>query len=108
MQSYNVVLSTDEATVVAEYSPEKQNRIQYQSEAELEDAMIKQLQSQGYEYLELHMPQEMIDNLRVCMQELNGYTFTDSEWDRFFMHCCTQCPQPCHRPLPTHASAGDS
>ncbi len=84
MQSYNVVLSTDEATVVAEYSPEKQNRKQYQSEAELEDAMIKQLQAQGYEYLELHTPQEMIDNLRICMQELNGYTFTDSEWERFF------------------------
>jgi len=84
MQNYNVVLATDEATVVAEYSPEKQNRKQYQSEAELEDAMIKQLQAQGYEYLELHTPQEMVDNLRICMQELNGYTFTDSEWDRFF------------------------
>ena len=23
------------------------------------------------------------------------------------MHCCTQCPWPCSRPLPTHASAGD-
>ena len=23
-------------------------------------------------------------------------------------HCYTQCPQPCSRPLPTHASAGDS
>ncbi len=84
MQNYNVVLSTDEATVVSEYSPEKQNRKQYQSEAELEDAMIKQLQAQGYEYLELHTPQEMVDNLRNCMQELNDYTFTDSEWDRFF------------------------
>ena len=84
MQNFNVVLSTDEATVVAEYSPEKQNRKQYQSEAELEDAMIKQLQAQGYEYLKLHTPQEMVDNLRICMQELNGYTFTDSEWDRFF------------------------
>ena len=21
------------------------------------------------------------------------------------MHCCTQCPQPCSRPLLTHASA---
>lgn len=84
MQNFNVVMVTDEATVVAEYSPEKQNRKQYQSEAELEDAMIKQLQAQGYEYLELHTPQEMIDNLRICMQELNGYTFTESEWDRFF------------------------
>ena len=24
------------------------------------------------------------------------------------MHCCTQCPQPCSRPLPTHASTVDS
>ena len=24
------------------------------------------------------------------------------------MHCCTQCPQPCGRPPPTHASTGDS
>lgn len=77
-------MATDEATVVAEYNPEKQNRKQYQSEAELEDAMIKQLQAQGYEYLEIHTPQEMVDNLRICIQELNGYTFTDSEWDRFF------------------------
>ena len=25
-----------------------------------------------------------------------------------FMHCHTQCPRPCSRPLLTHASAGDS
>ena len=24
------------------------------------------------------------------------------------MHCCTQCPQPCSRPLLIHISAGDS
>ena len=24
------------------------------------------------------------------------------------MHCCTHCPQPCSRPLLTHASTGDS
>ena len=24
------------------------------------------------------------------------------------VHCCTQCPRPCSRPLLTHASAGDS
>ena len=25
-----------------------------------------------------------------------------------YMHCLTQCPQPCSRPPPTHTSAGDS
>ena len=24
------------------------------------------------------------------------------------IHCCTLCPQPCSRPLPTHTAAGDS
>ena len=48
MQNFYVVMASDEATVVSEYSPEKQNRKQYQSEAELEAAMIKQLQAQGY------------------------------------------------------------
>ena len=84
MPNYNVVLSTDEATVVAEYTPEKQNRQEYQSEAELEEAMIKQLQAQGYEYIEIHTPQEMIDNLRLCLEQLNDYKFTDEEWSRFF------------------------
>ena len=25
-----------------------------------------------------------------------------------YVYCYTQCPQPCSRPPPTHASAGDS
>ena len=25
-----------------------------------------------------------------------------------FRHCCTQCPQPCSRPPPTHTSTGHS
>ena len=29
-------------------------------------------------------------------------------WKVPCMHCCIQCPQPCSRPPPTHASAGDS
>ena len=77
-------MATDEATVVAEYTPEKQNRNNYQSEAELEQAMIDQLVAQGYEYKEIHTPQEMIDNLRACLETLNDFKFTDEEWDRFF------------------------
>ena len=41
MCNYNVLLASDEATVVDEYIPEVQNRQQYQSEADLEKDMIK-------------------------------------------------------------------
>ena len=51
--NYKLVMSTNDSTVVSEYNPEKRTRTQYQSEAELEDEIIKQLQSQGYEYLEI-------------------------------------------------------
>ncbi|MCR5323877.1 MAG: type I restriction endonuclease subunit R [Lachnospiraceae bacterium] len=84
MSQYNVLLATDEATVVAEYTPEKQNRTDYQTEGELEASFIKQLQSQGYEYLDFHTPEDMIDNLRKCLEDLNDYKFTDAEWQKFF------------------------
>lgn len=43
MTSYNLVLSTNESTVVAEYTKEKQRSDAYQSEAALEKAFIKML-----------------------------------------------------------------
>ena len=36
MTNYNIVMSTSESTVVAEYIPDYQRSIAYQSEAELE------------------------------------------------------------------------
>jgi type I restriction enzyme R subunit len=50
MSIYNIVASTDKATVVAEYAAEYNARSEkYQSEAELEREFIQQLTSQGYE-----------------------------------------------------------
>ena len=42
--TYNIVVSTDEYTVVSEYIPEERKSSSYQSEADLEEAFIKQLQ----------------------------------------------------------------
>ena len=55
MTSYNIVASTDEATVVAEYTPDYGHRSdKYQGEAQLEAELIRQLSAQGYEYLAIH------------------------------------------------------
>lgn len=82
--SYNQIMSTEDMTVVSEYIPEERTRIEYQSENDLENAMIERLKNQGYEFLNINSPKEMIDNLRKCMEELNDYTFTDNEWESFF------------------------
>jgi type I restriction enzyme R subunit len=88
MSIYNIVASTDEATVVAEYAAEYSVRPEkYQSEAELERDFIRQLTSQGYEYISVHNEAALIANLRKQLELLNDFTFTDSEWDRFFTEC---------------------
>ncbi len=88
MSIYNIVASTDEATVVSEYSAEYSVRSEkYQSEAELEQEFIKLLESQGYKYIEIHNEAALISNLRKQLELLNDFTFTDDEWRRFFTEC---------------------
>ena len=43
--------------------------------------------SQGYEYISVHNEAALISNLRKQLELLNDFTFTDSEWERFFKEC---------------------
>lgn len=87
MTSYNLIASTTESTVVAEYTPQAQRSESYQSEAALEWEFIRMLEAQGYEYLTIHDEAGLVANLRRQLELLNDYTFTDGEWDRFFKTC---------------------
>lgn len=84
MPYFNIVAETNENTVVTEYTPVKTKSDAYQSEADLEKEFIAMLCEQGFEYLSIHDEAELIKNLRVQLEALNNYKFTDSEWDRFF------------------------
>ena len=84
MSYFNIVAQTNENTVVTEYESATKRSDAYQSEAELEREFIRLLTEQGYEYLHIHTEAELIANLRKKLEEVNGYTFTDSEWKRFF------------------------
>lgn len=84
MSLYNIVAATDDCTVVTEYKPQATRSEAYQTEAELEAAFIKMLTQQGYTYLNIHREQDLIDNLRLQLEKLNHYQFTDDEWDSFF------------------------
>ncbi len=83
MPYFNIVAQTSENTVVTEYEPAKARSDSYQSEAELEREFIRMLTEQGYEYLTIHTEAELLSNLRVQVEKLNSYTFTDGEWQRF-------------------------
>lgn len=84
MNKYNVVMEMNDSTVVTEYEPIKRKSDSYQSEQALENEFIRMLTEQGYDYLKIHDSESLIKNLRIQLEIVNDYKFTDSEWDRFF------------------------
>ena len=84
MSKYNVVIETNNSTVVTKYEPIKRESDSYQSEAALEKEFIKMLTEQGYDYLEIHKQDALIDNLREQLELLNNYKFSNAEWKDFF------------------------
>jgi len=79
-----LISENTESTVVARFERKATKRVTYQSEAQLEDALIAQLQSQGYEFLDIHTEEELIANLRKQIERLNHIQFTENEWKGFF------------------------
>ena len=84
MSYFNIVAQTNKNTVVTEYTPQPKRVEGYQSEAMLEAEFIRLLREMNYEYLQIHNEADLVSNLRTQIEKLNGYTFTDGEWDRFF------------------------
>ncbi len=87
MTQYNIIAESQEYTVVSEYDHVATPAESYQSEADLEKEFIRLLQEQGYDYLPIHTETDIISNLRAQLEKLNHYSFTDSEWERFFNEC---------------------
>jgi len=81
---YDLIAQNPESTVVAEYQPLYRKETTFQSEADLEKAFIEQLQTQAYDYLPITSEDELIANLRLQLEALNNYQFTNSEWEQFF------------------------
>lgn len=82
---YNLVAESTQSTVVAEYIPDVKRVAHYQSEADLERAFIEQLKTQAYEYVTITSENDLAINLRKQLEKLNNLSFSDTEWDRFFI-----------------------
>ena len=87
MSFYNVVSESEESTVVSEYQSNEKRSDAYQSEEELEREFIHLLTEMSYEYLPIHNKDELLPNLRKKLEELNSYSFTDTEWEQFYNNC---------------------
>ena len=69
--------------ILANYEKILQVQESYQSEAELEESMIKNLVLQGYEKFNGKTSDDLYKNLKIQIEKLNKVTFTDEEWKRF-------------------------
>ena len=84
-QKYDLISENDESTVVTEFENSYMVAERpYMSEKNLEDQFVAQLQTQEYEYVRFTAEAELVDNLRKQLELLNGITFNESEWKRFF------------------------
>ena len=81
MDEFKIILE-EKQTVMARYEVEPKPGEGYQSEAQLERALIKQLADQGYEYAKIKDEAALLENLRRQLQVLNDITLSDSEWAR--------------------------
>jgi len=84
LSKFEPIAVSSESTVVAEFVSEPSREKAYQSEADLERELIKLLKSQAYDYLPLTTETQLVANLRVQLEALNGITFSDTEWQKFF------------------------
>lgn len=83
-KKYNLIAENLQSTVMGEYVVDNNRDSYYQSEAELERMFIKELKAQAYEYLKLTSEADLILNLRRQLEKLNGFVFSEAEWERFF------------------------
>lgn len=82
--NYNLISENSKSTVVSDYISEYVREVRYQSEAELERAFIELLEKQAYSFLNITTNNQLVDNLRMQLEKLNDYAFTDKEWKSFF------------------------
>lgn len=84
MTKYKPIIESNNFIILDRYTKIEQDGSSYQSEADLENELIKDLSNQGYEFLpELNSPDKMLVNVRKQLQELNRVEFLESEWNRF-------------------------
>lgn len=82
--SYQVLVNADDMTVLSSYEPVPKPEGAHQSEAALEGRLLDILTNQGVPHISATSEEDLVANLRRCMETLNSVTFSDREWSDFF------------------------
>lgn len=85
MTQYKTIAESNNFIVLDQYNKfVEEPNAGYQTEGSLEREFIRDLQAQGYDYLQdLNNHDALVQNLRAQLQRLNNVVFSDAEWRRF-------------------------
>ena len=85
MTQYKTIAESNNFIVLDQYNKlVEEPNAGYQTEGSLEREFIRDLQAQGYKYLQgLNSHNALVKNLRAQLQRLNNVVFSDAEWRRF-------------------------
>lgn len=96
MCDFKPITESSNFIILDKYTKIDQQGAGYQTEANLESELIRDLVNQGYEHLpSLTTPGKMLANVRVQLQNLNNVQFSEVEWIRF-------CEQFLDKPSDNH------
>lgn len=85
MTKYKTIAESNNFIVLDQYNKfVEEPNAGYQTEGSLEREFIRDLQAQGYEYLQgLNGHDALVKNLRAQLHRLNNVVFSNAEWRRF-------------------------
>lgn len=81
----STIAELNNGIILSRYDKTRAKEQGYQSEAELEENLIENLLSQGYDRLDAKTNEALYANLKKQIERLNKVSFTDEEWARFLV-----------------------
>ncbi len=81
--TYNTIAEMSNGIILSDFQKTEDVRESYQTEAELENSMLKNLEDLGYIKENFKTHNDLMKNLKVQLEKLNKIVFSDDEWQRF-------------------------
>lgn len=79
-----LIAENENSTIITQYRFMPKEAKAYQSEADLERFLLKELEAQGYERIYLQDIKELESNLKTQLEKLNAIQFSEAEWEGFY------------------------
>ncbi|WP_257874515.1 hypothetical protein [Helicobacter sp. 11S03491-1] len=90
----DLISQNPNSTIIGNYERVQRKNKGYQTEAELEEKLLQDLEKQGYQRITIKSLKELKPNLKKQLEKLNDITFSQNEWETFYTNILTNPQKP--------------